>query len=214
MSGRPFRIDFIADLCCPWCYVGWRALDQALVARTDLAPTRHWGPYFLRPDTPPFGFDRADYMRKLFDGAPERARASRDALLAAAADAGATLNIDAAKVMPNTMDAHRLIHWATGQGLMAAAVDALFEAYFVDGRNIGDRDELVALASSIGLDAVVVKDLLAGESDWTMLANAHNAAVEAGVRGVPVTIMDGRRAHQGAETVAGYGRLIDAALAA
>lgn len=205
----PFRIDFIADLCCPWCYVGWRALARAVAMRPDLEATWAWGAYFLRPDTPPYGIDRAGFMKKLFEGAPERAAASRAALLAAAEDAGAPIDLDAAKLLPNTMNAHRLVYWASGQGLLDAAVEALFAAYFVDGRNIGDARELRTIAEIIGLDGEVAETLLRSEADWNVLADQYNAAVEAGVRGVPVVILDGKRAHQGAETVAGYARLIE-----
>lgn len=213
----PLRIDFIADFSCPWCYVAWRALDVAIAQRADVAPERpierHWGVFLLRPDMPPEGLDRAAAMAKIFAGQPEKARASRDALEAAAADSGAPLDLDAAKTLPRTIDAHRLLEWATGQGKMLEAVDALFAAYFVEGRNLGDRDVLLDVASGIGLDRAIVADLLAGEADWSRIAAAHNSAVEAGVRGVPVTLFDGRFARQGAQSVAEYGVLLDAALA-
>ncbi|MDX2232910.1 MAG: DsbA family oxidoreductase [Hyphomonadaceae bacterium] len=212
MTEARIRVDFIADLSCPWCYVAWRALDRAATAMPAVAVDRVWAPFLLRPDTPPFGIDRRQYLAKIFEGAPERARASRDALVRAADDAGADLDLDAALVLPATLDAHRLIHWAGGQGRMSAAVDALFVAYHVQGRNIGDHDELREIAMGIGLDPGVVGDLLRTEADWNLIADAHNGAVEAGIRGVPVTLFNGRFARQGAETVATYARLLDAAL--
>lgn len=211
MSGERLRVDFIADLCCPWCYVSWRALDRAIAARPDLDVERAWGAFLLRPDTPPFGFDRAEYLAKIFAGAPEKAQASRAALHAAADDAGAPLDLDAAKILPNTIDAHRLVQWAAGQGRLLAAVDALFAAYFVEGRNIGDRDVLIDIAGNCGLDRDIIAGLLNSDSDWNIVADSHNAAVEAGVRGVPVTLFNGRFARQGAESVAVYSRMLDAA---
>jgi predicted DsbA family dithiol-disulfide isomerase len=205
------RIDFIADLSCPWCYVGWRALDKAMLARPDIAAERAWGVFMLRPDTPPEGLERAAVMAKIFAGQEDKARASRAALQEAADDAGAPLHLDAAKILPRTMDAHRLIAWADGQGKLISAVDALFAAYFVDGRNIGDHATLADIAADIGLDRAVVTDLLAGDADWAAIADAHNNAVEAGVRGVPVTLFGGRFGRQGAQSVAQYGQLLDAA---
>ncbi len=211
MTFAPLRVDFIADLCCPWCYVSWRALDRAIVARPDLNVERAWGAFLLRPDTPPFGFDRADYIAKIFAGAPEKAQASRAALQAAADDAGAPLNLEAATIVPNTINAHRVVQWATGQGLTIPAVDALFAAYFVEGRNIGDRDVLLDVAAAAGLDGAIVAKLLDSDADWDRVADVHNAAVEAGVRGVPVTLFNSRFARQGAESVAVYARMLDAA---
>ena len=212
MSGAKLGVDFIADLSCPWCYVSWCALDRAIAARADLDVERAWGAFLLRPDTPPFGFDRAEYVARIFAGAPEKAQASRAALHAAADDAGAPLNLEAAKIFPNTINAHRVVQWAAGQGLLIPAIDALFTAYFVDGRNIGDKDELIDIAAACGLDRKIVTDLLNSDADWNVVADAHNAAVEAGVRGVPVTLFNGRFARQGAESVAVYARMLDAAV--
>jgi len=212
-QSKPMRIDFIADFSCPWCYVAWRALDVAIAQRGDVAIERHWGVFLLRPDMPPEGLERAAVMAKMFANQPEKARASRAALEAAAADSGAPIDLDAAKILPRTIDAHRLIEWATGQGKMRKAADALFAAYFVEGRNVGDREVLLDIAAGIGLDRAIVADLLAGEADWSLVAAAHNSAVEAGVRGVPVTLFGGKFARQGAQSVAEYGLLIEAALA-
>lgn len=214
MTDEPIRIDFIADLCCPWCYVSWRALDRAIVARPDLKVVRSWGAFLLRPDTPPFGFERAAYIAKIFEAAPEKAQESRAALQAAADDAGAPLNLEAAQIIPNTINAHRLVKWASSRGLTMKMVDALFAAYFVDGRNIGDGDVLVEISAEVGLGGETIAQLLATEADWNVIADAHNNAVEAGVRGVPVTLFNGRFARQGAESVAVYARMLDAAAAA
>ena len=91
-------------------------------------------------------------------------------------------------------------------------VDALFVAYFVDGRDIGDDNVLCDIAAAQGHDRASVADLLAGEQDWARVADAHNAAVNAGVRGVPVVIFNQKFARQGAESVAAYARYLQAAL--
>jgi predicted DsbA family dithiol-disulfide isomerase len=212
MNARALSIDFVADLCCPWCYVAWRALDRALAMRTDIECAPRWGAFLLRPDTPPEGLDRKAYMAKIFADRPQQAEASRAALYAAADDAQCDLDLDAATVMPNTMNAHRLIAWATGQGRTREMIDALFAAYFVHGLDIGAAPILGAIAESAGLDGEVVRDLLDSDADWSRVADAHNGAVQAGVRGVPVVIFNRRLARQGAESVAIYGRCIDEAM--
>lgn len=212
MSGATVQIDFVADLCCPWCYVSWRALDVAMSAHPEITFERRWGAFLLRPDTPKEGFDRKVYLKKLFAGQPERAEASRAALQAAADDAQAPLELEAAQKLPNTMNAHRLIEWANGQSRLVEMVDALFAAYFVGGRDIGDDAVLCDIAAEQGLDRAIVADLLAGEQDWARVADAHNAAVQAGVRGVPVVIFNQKFARQGAESVAAYARCLQAAI--
>lgn len=212
MSGATVQIDFVADLCCPWCYVSWRALDVAMTAYPEVTFERRWGAFLLRPDTPKEGFDRKAYLEKLFAGQPGRAEAARAALQAAADDAHAPLELEAAQKLPNTMNAHRLIEWAHGQSRHVEMVDALFVAYFVDGRDIGDDNVLCDIAAAQGHDRASVADLLAGEQDWARVADAHNAAVNAGVRGVPVVIFNQKFARQGAESVAAYARYLQAAL--
>lgn len=211
MNATTLTIDFVSDFCCPWCYVSWRALDRAVAARPDLSVERRWGAYMLRPDTPPQGLDRVAYLEKIFANQPERAKASRDALRAAADDAGAPLNLDAAKTLPNTMNAHRLVEWAAGQSLSLPMIDAIFDAYFVRGLDIGSDDVLVEIAGEVGLDSNVVAGLLKGDAEWTRVADAHNSAVNAGIGGVPVVIFDQKFARQGAESVASYARYLEAA---
>lgn len=212
MNAAPVRVDFIADVCCPWCYISWRALDVAMASASGVAFDRRWGVFLLRPDTPKEGFDRKAYLEKLFADQPERARAARAALQAAADDAGAPLDLDAARTMPNTMNAHRLIVWATGQSRFVEMVDALFRAYFVEGRDIGDDGVLVDVSAEVGLDRDIVATLLAGDADWSRVADAHNAAVTAGVRGVPVVVFNQKFARQGSESVSAYRLLLQQAI--
>jgi predicted DsbA family dithiol-disulfide isomerase len=211
MNASSLRIDFVSDFCCPWCYVSWRALDRAIAARPDLAVDRRWGPFLLRPDTPPEGLDRAAYVEKIFANQPERAKASRAALQAAADDAQTFLNLDAAKTLPNTMNAHRLVEWAIGQSLATPMIDAVFDAYFVQGLDIGRDGVLTDIAGMVGLDPDIVSRLLKADDEWTRVADAHNAAVNAGIAGVPVVIFDQKFARQGAESVASYARYLEAA---
>jgi predicted DsbA family dithiol-disulfide isomerase len=211
MSAPSLTIDFVSDFSCPWCYVAWRALDRAIATRPDLTVERCWAPFLLRPDTPPEGLDRVAYIEKIFANQPERARASRAALQAAADDADAPLRLDAARTLPNTMNAHRLTEWALGQSRLAAMVDALFAAYFVQGLDIGRDEVLVDIAGEVGLDRELVAELLKGDDDWTRVADAHNSAVNAGIGGVPVVIFDQKFARQGAESVASYARYLEAA---
>ena len=211
MSTTVLRIDFVSDFCCPWCYVSWRALDRAIAARPDLSVERRWGPFLLRPDTPPEGLDRAAYLEKIFANQPERAKASRAALQAAADDANAPLNLDAAQTLPNTMNAHRLVEWAVGQSRLTPVVDAVFDAYFVRGLDIGKDEVLIEIADTVGLDRESVARLLKSDGEWTRVADAHNSAVNAGIGGVPVVIFDQKFARQGAESVASYAHYLEAA---
>lgn len=203
---RAVRIDFFADLICPWCYVGWAALKTAAMRTPDIRCGVQWRNYMLHPDTPPEGVDRKEYFKGRYE--PEKLTQIHAALIAAAEAAEVTLDLAAPTRMPNTLDAHRLIRWAAGQGRAEAAIDSLFAAYWIDGRDIGQPPVLVELAQDIGLDPQIVADLLAAESDRDAIAAMHNDAVRIGVTGVPVAILNRQAVLMGAESPENYAAAI------
>ncbi|MGE0829952.1 MAG: DsbA family oxidoreductase [Hyphomonadaceae bacterium] len=204
-------VDFFADLSCPWCYVGWEALKRAAEARPSLSLSLTWRTFFLHPDMPAEGVDRAAYLSQRF---PDKARltAIHDALSAAALAAGATLNASAPARIPNTMNAHRMIHWAASRNKAEAAIDALFQAYWVEGRDIGDAEVLCAAAHELGFDETEIRSTMAGEADIALVRDQHAAAVRMGVSGVPIAIINRETLVMGAESPEKYGRVLDAAV--
>jgi predicted DsbA family dithiol-disulfide isomerase len=200
-------VDFFADLVCPWCYVGWEALKRAAEARPHIALNLAWRHFLINVDAPREGYDRRTYLEGKFDA--ERLKAISEALNAAARAAGAELHLEAPARTPNTIGAHRLIHWAAGQACAEAAIDGLFSAYWVQGRDIGDSVVLAEIANDIGLDPALVLNLLTGDADRDMIAKMHNAAVRAGVSGVPVTIFAGKAMLVGGQSPENFGRALD-----
>lgn len=208
---KPLTIDFFADITCPWCHVGWAALKQAAAARQgEIAANVSWRGFLLSPDTPREGVDRRAYLTQRFQ--PEQLRAAHDALNAAAAAASVPLQLDAPARIPNTIDAHRLIHWASEQGVAEPIIDALFNAYWVDGRDIGEHVELVALAERVGMDPQEVAAKLATDVDRDLVLEVYGAGQSIGVTGVPVAIFNRRVPVMGAQAAETYSRAMDAAL--
>lgn len=204
---RAVRIDIFADLICPWCYVGWAALKAGARTHPDIRCGVQWRNYLLHPDTPSGGYDRKAFFKGRYE--PEKLAAIHTALLAAAEAAQIALDLAAPQRLPNTLDAHRLIRWAAGQGCAEAAIDALFAAYWIDGRDIGAPAVLAELAGDIGLDPGIVADLLASEADRDAIAAMHNEAVRIGVSGVPVVLLNRQAVLMGAETPEAYAAAID-----
>ncbi|MGL6209392.1 MAG: DsbA family oxidoreductase, partial [Paracoccaceae bacterium] len=131
------HLDIFSDPVCPWCYIGKAHLDRALAAHPDHPLIIEWHPFQLNPDMPREGVDRAAYLEQKFGG-----RAKAAAIYArveqAALEAGLEIDFAAMKRMPNTLDAHRLIHWAGIEGRQTAMKAALMRAFFREGRDIGD----------------------------------------------------------------------------
>jgi predicted DsbA family dithiol-disulfide isomerase len=201
MSESPagLRIDIVSDAICPWCYIGKRQLERALetLSQEGLQFSVHWNPFQLNPDMPKEGRDRATY-RALKFGNPERVREMDERVTGAAANVGLAFRLDLIQRTPNTLDAHRLIWLAGREGVQDAVMEAVFVAYFTQGRDIGDRDVLADCAAQAGMDRAAVADFLGGEVAAQEMLAADRAAREAGVNGVPSFFLDGYGLYSGA----------------
>jgi predicted DsbA family dithiol-disulfide isomerase len=137
-------------------------------------------------------------MAKKF-GKSGRLQAAHDNLTRLGAELGIPFAFDKINRSPNTLDAHRLIRWANAAGVQAKVVDRLFKAYFVEGRDIGDRGVLIDIAGECGLDANLVENLLAEGADVDLVREEIAQAQAIGVSGVPFFIFAGRLGVPGAQ---------------
>lgn len=201
-------LDIISDIACPWCYVGKGYLDSALEARPDHPFHIEWHPYQLNPELPPEGMDRQAYMEAKF-GSRENIVRVHEPLLAHAEKAGVRFDLPAIGRAPNTLDAHRLIHWAGLEGRQTPMVSALFRAYWSEGRDIGDKATLTELAAGAGLDPALIARLLDGDSDRAEIGARIAHSRSRGVNSVPTFIIANRHAVQGAQPADLWAGLID-----
>ena len=193
------QVDIVSDIVCPWCWLGSRYLKQAIEKSGRTVEIR-WRPYMLDPDVPEGGVPYKDYMKKKFGDAPNnRFTAMREMLETAAPDAGITFRFGETPMRPNTLDAHRVMKWAEGQGVSGKMSEALFKAFFDELKDIGDREVLADIAEEVGLERDVVADLLAGDNDKKTVAEEIAFFQRLGVSGVPCFIYNGQFAVQGAQ---------------
>jgi predicted DsbA family dithiol-disulfide isomerase len=207
----PLIIDVVADVVCPWCYLGWRRLKSALALRPDVEAKLIWRPYQLDPTLPEEGVDRKQYMASKFRD-PEKLKAVHAALVEGGAEEGIRFDFEAIEFSPNTNAAHRLIRWALTAGAQDQVVEALFKAYFTDGLDIGDPMVLGDIAEAAGMERLVVLQLLSEGADKEAVAREHAMAVQGGVTGVPFAIFAGKVAVVGAESPERITQAIDQAL--
>ena len=195
-------IDIVSDVVCPWCYLGKARLELAIAeVQDEIGVDINWRPYRLNPDHPPEGVDhQSDLARKLGGkDAVDRAHAMLQKL---GEDVGIRYNFEAIKIGPNTLDAHRLLHWAMTEGreVQDKVATALFKANFEEGRNVGDPAVLADIAEQSGLDRKVIENLLATDADKDTVLSEIDAAQKMGVTGVPFFIIDRQYAVSGAQT--------------
>jgi predicted DsbA family dithiol-disulfide isomerase len=192
------HIDIVSDVICPWCFIGKRRLERALTARAEDDVSLSWRAFQLNPDMPPEGMPREAYLAAKFGGAPQASR-----IYAAVRQAGAGENIpfafDLIRRTPNSLDAHRLIRFATRQGRAEALVEALFAAYFLEGRDIGDRATLAAVAEESGFDRAAALHFLDSDAAAAEIRDEDRSARRLGINAVPCFIIDNSYAISGAQ---------------
>ena len=201
-------LHIFSDPICPWCYIGKTRLDRALEARPHHPLTIQWHPFQLNPDMPQGGMDRREYLEAKFGGKEGAVRAYMPVVEEAAAS-GLEIDFEAIKRTPNTLDAHRLIHWASIEGRQTAAVSKLFKAYFNEGRDIGDRATLATIASEIGMDADMVTRLLASDADADDIRARDADARHKGVNSVPTFVIANQHVVPGAQPTDLWTQVID-----
>ena len=192
------KLDILSDPICPWCYIGKAHLDRALEAAGDHPFAVEWHPFQLNPDMPADGMDRRTYLEAKFGGKEGAVRAYAPVVENAEA-AGLEIDFEAIKRTPNTLNAHRLIHWAGLEARQTPVVAALFKAYFVEGKDIGDTATLVEIAGNAGLDAAMVERLLASDADAEDIRARDAHARERGVTGVPTFVIANQHVLRGAQ---------------
>ncbi len=207
------KLDIISDPICPWCYIGKTLLDQALKQRPDHPFQIEWHPYQLNPDMPSEGMDRRAYLEGKFGGKDGAIKAYAP-VLARAAEAGLAIDFAAIKRTPNTLDAHRLIHWAGIEELQDQVAMALFSAYFVEGRDISDPEVLADVADGLSMDGSMIQRLLQTESDIDDIRNRDAQFRQMGITGVPTFIVAGQHAVPGCQAVDLWLQVIDELTAA
>ena len=197
---RKLKIDFVSDVVCPWCAVGLGALDEAL-RRLDgeVQADIHFQPFELNPQLAPEGEDVGEHLARKYGSTPEQMKQNQEAIRQRGADVGFTFNLDRRQRIYNTFDAHRLLHWAETQGRQGELKRALLGAYFTDGRNVSDREVLVAAAAQVGLDAGQARQV-PEEGRYADEVRAQEAFYQGqGVRAVPSVIVNDRYLIQGGQ---------------
>lgn len=194
------RIDVFSDLSCPWCYIGEHRLERALMLRPDVEAELRWRPFLLQPDLPEQGMPWATFVESKFGGM-ERARPMFERVIGMGAADGLTFDFDRVANAPNTIDAHRLILWAEEKELQQELARLFFRAYFAEGRDLTDRETLVAVARAAGLDGEAARAWLAGSEGRAEVAASVEEARRLGITGVPFYVFQRKWAISGAQPV-------------
>lgn len=206
-------IEVFFDPICPWCFIGFHRLEQALKLREAFNPVFKFKSFQLNPTMPLNGMERNAYLSQKFGSYNLYLHAYRP-VLEAASEAGLSLNLDSISVTPSTFNAHLLnyiIQIAIGESESVEFVKKLYQAYFIEGKNIGESEVLIHLADQIGIDPMTSREILAYpqtsssrvENIWMQAASAvkadQNIAAHYNIQGAPFMIFDHKYALSGAQ---------------
>ncbi|MBT5570199.1 MAG: DsbA family oxidoreductase [Alphaproteobacteria bacterium] len=204
------QIDVYSDTVCPWCFLGKRRLERALAERDDVDVSINYRAFQLNPDMPVAGMSRAQYLSAKF-GSPERAENVYSAIARAGHSERIPFNFEIQDRMPNTIQSHRLIRFAGRHDRQSPIVEAVFQAFFLDGEDIGDDEALTRIAVRCGLESADVIRYLAGEEDRDAVLAEDLRARRMGIKAVPSFIINGAYSISGAQEPEAFYPLFDLA---
>lgn len=197
-------VDVISDVMCPWCYIGKRRLERVIAAVKGQHEVQvHWHPFQLNPTMPKDGISRKEYRVRKF-GSWERSLELDTKVIIVGRAEGIHFSFDKIGRTPNTVDAHRLIWLADQHGCQDAVVEALFRAYFTEGRDIGNRQTLIDIASAAGLGRQISESMLASDEGIDVISNARELSQRHLVTGVPFFIINNAITLSGAQEPATF----------
>jgi predicted DsbA family dithiol-disulfide isomerase len=207
MTAR-MRIDIYSDTVCPWCFLGKRRFELALAERPHYEPRVTWRPYEINPDLPWEGVERAAH-RSSKAGEQARIAAMEEALTRQGEGIGLGFRFDLIQRVPNSRRSHLLIAHAARHGLQARVTDRVMQAYFQEGVDIGDLDELIRLGVDAGLAEREARSALVLREGQDGVVAAERHAAVLGISAVPTFVFDGQYTLSGAQEPSNLARVLD-----
>ena len=210
-------LSVVSDFVCPWCFIGKARLDAALLQLDGAArPKLRYLPFKLNPAMPPDGMERAAYRVQKF-GSMEKSDALDAQVRAAGEESGVAIHHDRMTRTPNTLKAHMVMAMAAslktddGDASLRLA-DALFHAYFTEGRDIGTDAVLMELAEEAGVPGPVAQAALADEELRAATNTLADGLAKQGITGVPSLLIDQHFLISGAVPTSDLVRIIPEAI--
>lgn len=201
MPSQPatLQVDVIADLICPWSYLGKRRLDDALAAVHGPSLIT-WYPFQINPDMPAAGQPFEDYLANKF-GDPQKLQPALQELTAAGKTEGLDFRFDRLSVVPNTMNAHRLMKLAETEGANTSTLaENIFRGFFQEGLDIADRDVLVQIGAQCALPSDKIIETLDDDLSRRVVISQEAQVRQSGVTGVPDFLVNKRLFVVGAQS--------------
>ena len=195
-------IDIFSDVVCPWCYIGKRNLEKALKIitsnRDDLNISVNWRAFQLNPALPMGGVSRQEYTTSKFGGR-ENAKAIYDRVRLAAEQVGLTLHFDDIIVQPNSTKMHELIYASKETALTDDLIEALFKAFFIDGKDLSKKENIGQIAREVGMSDEVIHAAIESDNYADQVSDDLEESQRIGIHGVPFYVLNNEIGLSGAQ---------------
>lgn len=209
-SPIPLRIDIVSDVVCPWCIIGYKQLQRALLQLEDVFTVDlHWQPFELNPNMPPQGQELREHLAQKYGTNPEQSRGARARLTELGDDLGFTFDYFDGMRMYNTFKAHQLLHWAAEQGKQTPLKLALFDAFFSQRENVGDSQSLASVAGRVGLDPVAALEVLTTQRYAAAVRDEQARWLDREVHAVPMFYFNDSYPVPGAQEAQTFVRVLE-----
>jgi predicted DsbA family dithiol-disulfide isomerase len=193
------KIDIVSDVVCPWCVIGFKNLQTAIKQMSNEIDFEiNWKPYELHPEIPKNGYDKKLYMQQKFGDASGRA-SPYNQIKEIGKSLGFEFNFSKTERIPNTFSAHRLLWKSKEFNLQTELSEALFEAYFSDGKDIGSDEVLAGIAQEVGMDKLEVLKFLSSKEGGQETADEEMEFIEKSIGAVPTYFINEKYIIQGGQ---------------
>ena len=190
MNRSQLKIDIVSDVVCPWCAIGYKKLSKAMEdLNEEILFEVNWKPYELHPEIPTEGFNKEEYYKIKF-GNSNGSRDRFNHITEEGKKAGLKFNFNKSKNLPNTFLAHRLLWFSRSKDMQDVIAEALFHAYFTEGRDIGSINELISISTENGLQKSEIKDFLKTDVGSDEILREELRAKEMKIFSVPTYIFN------------------------
>ncbi|WP_017547795.1 DsbA family oxidoreductase [Salinicoccus carnicancri] len=194
------KVEIWSDIGCPFCYIGKRNFEagvEEFAGKDDLEVV--YRSFQLDPTAEKEPDETmAELLAKKYNKSVKEAEIMNSQVADTAKAAGLEFNME--KVVPsNSRDAHRLVKFAREEGLDAEAMDRLYKAYFTDGVNVADTEELVEIGTGLGLEEEKIREMLDSDLYKEQVIEDQNVANKLGAQGVPLFVINRKYGISGAQ---------------
>lgn len=193
------KITIFLDTICGWCYIGHNRLFKALAKFKDKKFEVHYAPFLINPNMPLSGMKRSDYLEKKF-GSVDNAQPMYDRMTEQAALEDLNFNLNKIKITPSTILSHILIDLSKGLKEQKFIVENIFRNYFIDGYDIGNVENLIAIGEKNGLNKQKIEKTFETKKNIDDILKKNQSAHSLGISGVPVIALNDKIVIQGAES--------------